>query len=660
MSTATLATESTTTRHSTTLVDATLASESTTSTTKTSTTQKTTTSTSITSQQSTTTDIIATSTTSTDSQPTTTQTPAAATSQVQSAAATSNPPPQPVESNATSDDPDVQTSAQPNEQNTLPAASTMLAATSTQSQDSAASDTVNPMAIPISGVSSVISPLAVSEATTTLGPKSSISAGSSPSATAPPVVSNSTSSSKMAMAGAVMGVVGGLVFIGLLFFFFRKYRKNGQLKFRRRSDSSALLGDSRGDGGPRSSSALIGKFNRFIAMLDVMKVIKMRTPSVYEGPSPNPAFSNAGSRTPSPPMSQPRRRSMSEPAPTFRERLQAAAAAIPTISLPRKPVAKGFVVERRSPSTTEFIPQLPPIFQRENGSVSSIARAVYSPEADDDLNPFRDPDPAAPLRIVNSTPSRLGTPSITPMTNDRVVFNPMYKVPPVTATPQSYQSPRSQTTNPFIDTSENIGTALPLGSNRPRINSDISSMSRSASVKSRQFNAPVDQIRLSPPSQNPFDPRKQSVSSVYSIPNDSSVEPVPPLRVPPSRYLQPRPPPASQTPRVPAYQPSPRPAYQQSPSMRPPPSAMSSSKFAFNFGEPGPTRPNTFLNDMGTPGGAVTPGANTRMSDPFDLDNPEVLGFMRYDSNENWRNYGRDNNRRSASANNWPMGPRIG
>lgn len=82
-------------------------------------------------------------------------------------------------------------------------------------------------------------------------------------------------------------------------------------------------------------------------------------------------------------------------------------------------------------------------------------------------------------------------------------------------------------------------------------------------------------------------------------------------------------------------------------------SALRGSKFSFDLntlGEPGPTRPNTYLYDM------VTPGANTRMSDPFDLDKPELLGFMSSDPNGNKRN-GRNSRRKNSSVSNWPKGP---
>lgn len=590
------------------------------------------------------------------------------------------------------DDPEpaAQSSAQPNAQSTFPTVSIASSAAPKKSRDPQATKTMDPMTIPISSatVSSIASPLAISIAGPTSTLASSVVPVSSASATGqdPAIAANGSSngpagSNKAAVAGGVIGaLVGASLLFGLLFLFFRRKFHGGQIRLRRQSIDGPLLS---GDGGPRSPSELMGKIAGVIAVLDVRKYIKRRIPSVYEGPSPNPAFSNIGTRTPSPQMSSPRRRSWSAPPPTFRERLQAAAAVFPIRAIPRKPVSKGFIVERRSSSTTESPPQLPPVFQRENGSVSSIARAVYSPEADEYLNPFRDPDPTAPLRIVNSDPSRHGTPSATPMQNDRVAFNPAYQFTPMPTQPQPlHQRPMSQSENPFLDASETIGTAVPFAITPPTTSSGTSSHRRAVSISSLRSNrssvGPVPQVPALQPSQRGQShmPQLSNASSNYSTTGDSGfisaspdVSPISPKEPASGLLPMPAPPSALRTPQSMQYQPSPRlqppmsalrtpqgMAYQPSPAMTGPMSAIRGSKFSFDlnaFGEPGPTRPNTFFNDM------ATPGANTRMSDPFDLDKPEVLGLMWRDSNGAKRGYGRNSKRKSMSVSNWPMGSTI-
>ena len=387
--------------------------------------------------------------------------------------------------------------------------------------------------------------------------------------------------------GAVAGGVGAslvLLILGALIYFCLK--KRGTLG-RRRSD----MYDSRSD--TSSTNGLVRRASKIRAILDPRKIL-----SRSSSRNGRPEMSTLPSDRFRPPPSPGRSRSSSAPASTFRGRFNG--------MMNRRHFGDQDVIAEAMPTrpVATHAPVLPGL---RRSSVSSLARGVYNTEQlNDDNNPFRDPDPNAPLRLINPDSSRNGTPATTPQATGRTTFFPGGGI----ASPREFRRADSQAQNPFLDASDpNPLNSSPLSpatlanvqalrksyGSRPKSVSSLYSLKEGSHGSPRSI-ASMDSGFVSAVSSSEEESlertRSQSQSRIpsqrSSIPSNQSHSTI---RL--SQFL----------PRL---------------SGRASGGPLGNMGFDFgDFGEPGPTRPTTQ---------AFTPNIN-RVSDPFDLDKLELLGW---------------------------------
>lgn len=444
-------------------------------------------------------------------------------------------------------------------------------------------------------------------------------------------------------AGAVAGGVSvavALVLIGAFLFFCVRKRGFG---VKRRSLENPVAGRARL--GQRDSSVST-KLSGFIAALSPRRLLGGSSRH-----STKPSMSQwAGAAVAGRPRSS-RDRSSSAPPPAYRDQMRA-------------------MMGRRSPSeSTVIYPNgrysrqeegPPPMLQTSilpiarRSSVSSISKGVYatSPHDDND-NPFRDPDTEAPLRLLNPSASTMSTPAITPgLALGSPSRNNYFPASPSNSNTSPSQPPRSlhrrhlsqtlhnpfsdPTCDPFADSdygrspvSPIIGSPLSAAaaarirlSHELRRKSSYNRRSRSiASIPSSiEEEAPHHSTSPMTP-QTMFDRQNEQLNNLYAALSPTRVTSHP-HTIQTSGFS-----PAAQYPPTPDYDNmahSPMPASRRTSAGSSffnqfgPPSAVSSHHHHFFYNNH--TRPTT---------GAGLSDIASRVSDPFDLDRPELYSLIR-------------------------------
>ncbi|KAF2670985.1 hypothetical protein BT63DRAFT_205479 [Microthyrium microscopicum] len=338
-------------------------------------------------------------------------------------------------------------------------------------------------------------------------------------------------------------------------------------------------------------------------------------------------------------------------------------------------------VSRNAPDGLPTIPKVN-LGDPHRRSVSSISGMAY-PVLSDLNNPFIDPDPSAPLRIVNRDASLQGTPLSTPLSAKPpllpmgafgmaaaagvaggMVSSNLKHSSPLSPTRSNHRRTPSTSQNPFADPvpiSDPFADPEASSSTTPKIlqrastdttsqysNSPAISQTRTmpgipqitktaaSSISSHKYNGSADSGFASASPESLHSPRFNGLGiNIFNRNNHRRTESRAPLmptsspRVPfpqnPDRLSVGRPP------RVPSGG-STRGHERLS-------STSSSSSLSLSFpsswGSPGPTRPPSMAGQPSPTerSGGGSPRNASRVSDPFDLDLPELLEYANSDAN---------------------------
>ena len=432
-----------------------------------------------------------------------------------------------------------------------------------------------------------------------------------------------------AKVAAVVGSVSGfiaLILIGTLFFFCFK-KRGGRPLGRRTSVNAPLMGRSSRTGS-RSSNELLGRKSGISALLDPRRIISRPKTNTIQ-PEMTSWPSGPFARSPSPQRS----RSSSAPASTLRERLHG-------------------IVGRRNPSiaaaalptTTRVVSQAPvlpePVRERRS-SVSSLGFGVYIAHPDEENNPFRDPDPEATLQLLNPDQSCNSTPDSTPQ---RDIRDPMMRTSLERILSLPKQPPplhrrlTSLSQDPFIDPTEpddlvrhSLNVSSPTLEALASVDTlrKVAAHNRTRSAASLRSIRPTSHARqVSTASADSGFASASSVSHESGFSSQQSGFPSTQSQTLARLYSQFSNPPSDSSNTNTLSNSTIRLSDLLPPlSTHNSPRSSAAAGFDFGFGEPGPTRPTTeAFTPLPPTFEAFTPRTN-RMSDPFDLDKPELLGF---------------------------------
>jgi hypothetical protein len=419
-----------------------------------------------------------------------------------------------------------------------------------------------------------------------------------------------------AIGGAVAGVLGIIVIVALVWFCGRKAARK-----RKRGSLTPLMNR---DSGLRTKTSLSEKLSAFVgrgrtgdATTDGAR--RSNTPALERGmrEQAQDATRNRSSRA------------SSAPAVSFRERALGALA------------GKKVVKEETEQEVPRRLPTPVPDQQhRRSASVSSFIQSWSA--TDENNNPFRDPDTREPLRLINADLSRSNTrgtirqaPAAVLTPSPRRVQNPFasphdtpVSPPPVGPLPSRPMHKRSFSQNridPFADPANEISPVSPQRTEAPQDYMNREAMIARAHSQARSI---ASQSRGG--SQHQRQPSKSStIDSGFvsgaspQIGSADSERPwkettnSPRTQYPLSTVLSSRSSSSSNN-SSPVTSPSHHSSHRSSKAM------------SYDFGpdhvmgsSPGPTRPTTSMFP------SYIENRISHVSDPFDLDRPEVLAFMK-------------------------------
>jgi hypothetical protein len=259
------------------------------------------------------------------------------------------------------------------------------------------------------------------------------------------------------IAGVVSGVMAIVVITGLLFFCARKRKQSWKEKEGEDNYSAPFFKK-------RHSSMLSSKFTGFFG--------RKKTNSMASDPSGRsntPSLERGFGRSSMAEVPNPSRiRSSSEPASralNFSQPRIPNAAQVGGVAAVGAAVVAGSQFARKDPGGQPRLPEF--AFQpgeSHRRSVSSVTGMAY-PVLSETNNPFLDPDPNAPLRIINPDSSRIGTPATTPRKGGlNTPTTPATVGLALSSPPRPNLRPRSTLQNPFADP---VPRSVPIASKDP-------------------------------------------------------------------------------------------------------------------------------------------------------------------------------------------------
>ncbi|KAF2417112.1 hypothetical protein EJ08DRAFT_666566 [Tothia fuscella] len=425
------------------------------------------------------------------------------------------------------------------------------------------------------------------------------------------------------IGGAVAGVLGVLLIVALVWFCGKRAARR-----RKRGSLTPLMNR---DSGLRTKTSLSDKVSYFLK----------RKKSADAAPGRQRATTPAlerGMREPSQDTTRTRSsRASSAPAATFRERAMA------TLIGKRAAVSEEVVHEQRQEPPRIPTPT-PMTDHRRSISVSSFIQSWSA--TDDNNNPFRDPETRGPLGLVNADLSRANTVRQQPL--GALSPSPLRVQNPFTSPPTSPRAPppigplpnrplhkRSFSQNridPFADSAHEAPHSL---------TPDEHLRNEAILARTHSFSRSTTSVRLSrSTSQSEAGPAttlRHQISGASTV-DSGFVSASPHLGTlqeadKPWQALSTSPRPAPDTNRATPLSTVMSNSSGSSPSLSlssPGQRSERSSKMSFDFGpdlvlgaSPGPTRPGTSMYLSFNDDKRIS-----HISDPFDLDRPEVLGFM--------------------------------
>jgi hypothetical protein len=422
------------------------------------------------------------------------------------------------------------------------------------------------------------------------------------------------------IGGAVAGVLGVIIIVALVWFCGRKAARK-----RKRGSLTPLMNR---DSGLRTKTSLSEKLSAFVGRARggntaVDGARRSTTPALERG---------MREETQDVPRVRSSRAS-SAPAISFRERAMGALAS--------KRAAKEELVEEVPPRLPTPVPDQ----HRRSASVSSFIQSWSA--TDENNDPFRDPETREPLRLVNAdlsrsntrgtvrqppaaavvpSPLRVQNPFASPL--DNPVSPPLGSGPPTRS--RHKRSFSQNRIDPFADPANEISSISPQRSDTPEDYMNREAMIARAHSQARSI---ASQHLARGGSQLYRQPSKSSIDSGFvsgnspqvgsdsdqnwkDITNSPRLDADPNRSYPLSTVLSSR---------------SARSSSNSSPVTSPYQQSLhrSSKAMSFDFGpehmssSPGPTRPTTSMYP------SYIENRISHVSDPFDLDRPEVLAFMK-------------------------------